>query len=105
MDLARNVPLAELIDPHARNAALPAKAPASDANRTRAEKPEWLVVVGVCTHLACRLETNDALRARAMTAGFAVAMRPGSISPDACAAALPAPTSQCRPIGLSHATG
>src|ERR1043166_6016901 len=60
VELARNVPLNELIDPHARNAALPAKAPASDANRTRAEKPEWLVVVGVCTHLACRLETSDA---------------------------------------------
>src|ERR1044072_6847776 len=43
-------------------------------------------------------------RARAMTAGFAVAMRRGSISPAACAAALPPPTSRCRPIGLSHAT-
>src|ERR1044072_6429275 len=60
VDLARSVPLNELIDPHARNAALPANAPASDANRTHAGKPEWLVVVGVCTHLACRLETNDA---------------------------------------------
>ena len=60
VNLARSVPLDGLIDPYARNAALPAKAPASDANRTRAEKPEWLVVVGVCTHLACRLETNDA---------------------------------------------
>jgi ubiquinol-cytochrome c reductase iron-sulfur subunit len=60
MDLARNVPLGELLDPHARNAALPVNAPASDANRTHAGKPEWLVVVGVCTHLGCRLETNDA---------------------------------------------
>lgn len=59
IELARNVPLANLIDPQARNAALPQKTPASDANRTRAERPEWLVVVGVCTHLGCRLETND----------------------------------------------
>ncbi len=59
VDLTRNMPLNDLIDPHARNAALPRKAPASDANRTRADKPEWLVVVGVCTHLGCRLETND----------------------------------------------
>ena len=60
VDLARNVPLTGLIDPLARNAALPANAPASDANRTNAGRPEWLVVVGVCTHLACRLEANDA---------------------------------------------
>jgi ubiquinol-cytochrome c reductase iron-sulfur subunit len=61
VDLARNVALADLADPYARNAALPANAPASDANRTHAGKPEWLVVVGVCTHLACRLETHDAI--------------------------------------------
>ncbi len=60
MDLARSVPLDGLIDPYAQNAALPKKTPASDANRTRADRPEWLVVVGVSTHLGCRLETNDA---------------------------------------------
>ena len=59
MELARSVPLDGLFDPYAQNAALPKKAAASDANRTRADRPEWLVVVGLCTHLGCRLEAND----------------------------------------------
>ncbi|MGE0844667.1 MAG: ubiquinol-cytochrome c reductase iron-sulfur subunit, partial [Flavobacteriaceae bacterium] len=48
---ARAVPLEELPDQNAENDALPANAPATDENR--AEKPEWLVLVGVCTHLGC----------------------------------------------------
>jgi len=48
---ARAVPLSELIDPIARNANLPDDAPATDANREF--KPEWLVLIGVCTHLGC----------------------------------------------------
>ena len=39
------------VDPDARNANLPDGTPATDANR--ATKPEWLVLVGVCTHLGC----------------------------------------------------
>jgi ubiquinol-cytochrome c reductase iron-sulfur subunit len=48
---AKAVPLSELIDPIARNDNLPDNAQATDADR--ATKPEWLVVVGVCTHLGC----------------------------------------------------
>ena len=48
---ARAVPMDELRDPLAENANLPAGSPATDENR--AEKPEWLVMVGVCTHLGC----------------------------------------------------
>lgn len=48
---ARLVPLADLPDRLARNANLSPSAEATDANR--AVKPEWLVVVGVCTHLGC----------------------------------------------------
>jgi ubiquinol-cytochrome c reductase iron-sulfur subunit len=48
---AKAVPLSDLIDPIARNANLPDNAPATDANREI--KPEWIVVVGVCTHLGC----------------------------------------------------
>ena len=48
---ARKTPLSDLLDVSARNASLPEDAPATDANRTI--KPEWLVVVGVCTHLGC----------------------------------------------------
>jgi len=48
---SKAVPLSDLIDPIARNANLPDNAPATDANREI--KPEWIVVVGVCTHLGC----------------------------------------------------
>ena len=48
---ARAVKPEDLLDPAARNANLPENAPATDANREI--KPEWLVVVGVCTHLGC----------------------------------------------------
>ena len=48
----------DLIDPLARNANLPEDAPATDANREI--KPEWLVVVGVCTHLGCTPQASTA---------------------------------------------
>ena len=61
---ARMVKVDELLDPLARNANLPDNAPATDDNRLTPsvagaagakpmEKPEWLIVVGVCTHLGC----------------------------------------------------
>jgi ubiquinol-cytochrome c reductase iron-sulfur subunit len=48
---ARAVSLADLPDQDSRNANLPDGSPATDANREF--KPEWLIVVGVCTHLGC----------------------------------------------------
>ena len=48
---SKAVDVASLPDPLAENSALPNSAPATDANR--ATKPEWLVLVGVCTHLGC----------------------------------------------------
>lgn len=48
---AAAVALDQLIDPVARNDNLPQNAPATDANR--GERPEWLILVGVCTHLGC----------------------------------------------------
>jgi ubiquinol-cytochrome c reductase iron-sulfur subunit len=56
---AREVPIETLRDSYARNAALPAKAPATDANRTRAEQPQWLVVIGACTHMGCLLHGSN----------------------------------------------
>jgi len=50
IEQARNVAVDELPDPDARS---PEGGPAADTNRTLADKPEWLVVVGVCTHLGC----------------------------------------------------
>jgi ubiquinol-cytochrome c reductase iron-sulfur subunit len=48
---ARAVALSDLPDQLARNENLPDSAPATDANREF--KPEWLVLIGVCTHLGC----------------------------------------------------
>lgn len=48
---SKAVPVAALPDPLAENANLAANAEATDANR--ATKPEWLVLIGVCTHLGC----------------------------------------------------
>ena len=48
---AKAVDVASLPDPLANNDALPESAPATDANR--ATKPEWMVLIGVCTHLGC----------------------------------------------------
>ncbi len=53
IDAARAVPLADLVDGKADNANLSAEADASDENRTLDEAGEWLVMMGVCTHLGC----------------------------------------------------
>jgi ubiquinol-cytochrome c reductase iron-sulfur subunit len=50
---AREVPVAELSDQLARNANLDENAPATDENRAPADHPQWLIQVGVCTHLGC----------------------------------------------------
>jgi ubiquinol-cytochrome c reductase iron-sulfur subunit len=48
---AKAVDVSSLPDPLARNLNLPDSAQATDADR--ATKPEWLILVGVCTHLGC----------------------------------------------------
>ncbi|MES2667772.1 MAG: ubiquinol-cytochrome c reductase iron-sulfur subunit [Pseudomonadota bacterium] len=50
---ARGTPLADLPDQGAENANALQGADASDQNRTLDEAGEWLVMVGVCTHLGC----------------------------------------------------
>ncbi|EIM72775.1 ubiquinol-cytochrome c reductase iron-sulfur subunit [Nitratireductor aquibiodomus RA22] len=51
---ARAVALADLKDPVARNANIAADAPATDIDRSAGEgKENWLVMIGVCTHLGC----------------------------------------------------
>ena len=49
---ARAVDLADLPDGDARNNNIGA-APATDENRAMDENGEWLVMLGVCTHLGC----------------------------------------------------
>jgi ubiquinol-cytochrome c reductase iron-sulfur subunit len=54
LEAAREVPISELKDPVARNANLAADAQATDLERSAGEGMEnWLVMVGVCTHLGC----------------------------------------------------
>ena len=52
IEAARAVKLEELTDTTAENANKPG-ADASDANRALDEAGEWLVMIGVCTHLGC----------------------------------------------------
>lgn len=49
----KDVSLGDLKDPIARNANLPGDAPATDVNRAAPGQEQWLVMVGVCTHLGC----------------------------------------------------
>lgn len=54
IEAARATALTDLPDPKAENANLTdAGADASDQNRTLDENGEWLVMMGVCTHLGC----------------------------------------------------
>jgi ubiquinol-cytochrome c reductase iron-sulfur subunit len=50
---ARDVDIATLPDQSAENANIASGADASDANRALDETGEWLVMMGVCTHLGC----------------------------------------------------
>jgi ubiquinol-cytochrome c reductase iron-sulfur subunit len=51
---AQDVKLEDLKDPVARNANLASDAPATDEDRSAGKgKENWLVMVGVCTHLGC----------------------------------------------------
>jgi ubiquinol-cytochrome c reductase iron-sulfur subunit len=59
VELARSTPLGDLPDGRARNAMLPDRAPAHDSNRTIEGHDNWLVVVGLCTHLGCLLKAGQ----------------------------------------------
>ncbi|MCF1505683.1 MULTISPECIES: ubiquinol-cytochrome c reductase iron-sulfur subunit [Afifella] len=50
---ARDTPLSDLKDPVARNENLEAGAPATMENRSPAGREEFLVMIGICTHLGC----------------------------------------------------
>ena len=49
---AKSVPLSDLPDTASRNLANE-KLDASDANRTKKGKEQWMVLIGICTHLGC----------------------------------------------------
>ena len=50
---AQDVPLSELKDPYAQVSGAPSDWQATDANRTKPGKENWLVAIGICTHLGC----------------------------------------------------
>ncbi|MEP4196157.1 MAG: ubiquinol-cytochrome c reductase iron-sulfur subunit [Aliishimia sp.] len=50
---ARDVNLGDLPDGDARNGNSGTPLPADDSNRAMDESGEWLVMIGVCTHLGC----------------------------------------------------
>ena len=53
IEAAKAVNPKELVDPLARNENVPEGSPATDQNRVVAGKENFLVMVGVCTHLGC----------------------------------------------------
>ncbi|HEX8046936.1 ubiquinol-cytochrome c reductase iron-sulfur subunit [Rhizobium sp.] len=54
IDDGKGAQIAELKDPVARNANLPPDAQATDVARSAGDgKENWLVMIGVCTHLGC----------------------------------------------------
>jgi ubiquinol-cytochrome c reductase iron-sulfur subunit len=53
IEAARAVDVSSLPDPLARNANLPDGTPATDPARALDGTEEWLVMIGVCTHLGC----------------------------------------------------
>ncbi len=52
IETARQVELSQLIDTNAQNRN-DMSLPATDQNRSLDEAGEWLVMIGVCTHLGC----------------------------------------------------
>jgi len=53
IEAANKVAVTDLKDPLARNANLPESDQATDANRVVGGKEQYLVMMGVCTHLGC----------------------------------------------------
>ncbi len=52
IDMAKAVPMSDLVDTNSENPNKP-DTDASDMNRVLGEREDWLVMIGVCTHLGC----------------------------------------------------
>lgn len=68
--LCRAVTADKLFDALARNPMVAATAPATDGNRSNALHPQWVVVVGVCTHDFCVVRVADDSTRRAPDDGW-----------------------------------
>ena len=67
---AADTKINDLVDASARNDALPDKAVASDANRVKKDKANWLILVGICTHLGCIPKGQSLADARGDFGGY-----------------------------------
>ena len=59
IEAAKAVKIEDLPDPEARSANVKEGDPATDENRVVGGKPQYLVMMGVCTHLGCVPIGND----------------------------------------------
>jgi ubiquinol-cytochrome c reductase iron-sulfur subunit len=71
IDAAKAVKLDELKDPISRNDNIKGVGDATDENRVVGGKEQWLVMMGVCTHLGCVPDGNNPLREFAVVEGSA----------------------------------
>ncbi len=53
IEKAKAAQLSDLKDPYARVLGAPEGLPATDENRTKPGKENWLIMIGICTHLGC----------------------------------------------------
>ncbi len=53
IEKAKTTPLSDLKDPIARVLDAPENLPATDENRTKPGEENWLIMIGICTHLGC----------------------------------------------------
>jgi ubiquinol-cytochrome c reductase iron-sulfur subunit len=53
IEKAKAAALSDLKDPFARVLEAPDDLPATDENRTKPGKEDWLIMIGICTHLGC----------------------------------------------------
>jgi ubiquinol-cytochrome c reductase iron-sulfur subunit len=53
IEKAKAVPISELKDPIARVMDAKTEEPATDENRTKKGHENWLIMIGICTHLGC----------------------------------------------------
>ena len=67
---AQDVPVSELKDPYAQVSGAPSDLSATDANRTKPGKDQWLVAIGMCTHLGCVPKGQAATDDRGLYGGW-----------------------------------
>jgi hypothetical protein len=100
IEKAKVTPLSDLKDPYAEVMEAPADLPATDENRTKPGKENWLIMIGICTHLGCIPKGQAPTDPKGlMVAGSVSVMARSTIPRGASAAARRRGTSRFHPIG------